>query len=166
MRYITFALLLALSGCTSIIPYENTFACKLPDSLGKCQEMGDSYKEAVTGVSVQAPMKPASEQSDSPGIEHKANEPHLGASSSDTEYTGYINEYYGNLRTLISQPKPPVITQPTQVRMLVLPYANKNNSVMYMHRHVYWVHKSGEFVLGNYLKAPQAPLEAPMKLTK
>lgn len=151
------------SGC-SIIPYEDEYACKLKDSLGKCQSMENSYEEAVTGVETSSAMVPASERDikDQPQDNNANTTDLIGDQQSLTSYQRYIDQYYARLKSLIVQPKTPVISQATQMRMLVLPYVNKDQTVMYMARHIYWVHKQPEFIMGNYLKKPAEILDTPI----
>ena len=44
--------LIGLSGCSSLIPYEEEFACKRPDNMGKCINTEQAYEEARSGNSV------------------------------------------------------------------------------------------------------------------
>jgi hypothetical protein len=46
--------------------------------------------------------------------------------------------------------------------MLVLPYSSQDQSVMYMARHIYWVHQRPQFILGDYMKKPAEILDTPM----
>jgi conjugal transfer pilus assembly protein TraV len=153
-----------LTGC-SIIPYEDEFACNMPDSLGKCQNMSDSYDEAITGIETAQPMVPVSKMGDEPKAvntsDHSISPAHV-IQTGPTSYERYIDDYYSTLQRLIVQPKNPIIRQPTQVRMLVFPYSSQDQSVMYMSRHVYWVHRQPHFILGDYMKKPSEILDSPM----
>jgi conjugal transfer pilus assembly protein TraV len=155
---------LGMSGC-AIVPYEDEYACNMPGSLGKCQNMTDSYQEAVTGVEVANPMLPASQRDDE---EQVASTPKDGLAHPQSPkvissaYDRYIEHYYAQLGRLIVEPKNPIIRQPTQIRMLVLPYTSQSQAVMYMSRHVYWVHQQPHFIQGDYLKKPSEILDSPM----
>jgi len=154
----------SLTGC-SIVPYEDEFACNMPDALGKCQNMSDSYDEAITAIETAKPMVPVSKIDDET---HTLTSPDHSLRSlpatqmGPTSYERYIDGYYAKLHRLIVAPKNPVIRQPTQVRMLVLPYSSQDQSVMYMSRHVYWVHRQAHFILGDYMKKPSEILDSPM----
>lgn len=159
---IAFATSSLLSGC-SVIPYEDEYACKKPDALGKCQNMGDSYQEAITGIETAPTLKPASKQDDDDN-QHQISAQHIQQVNSMTNnsYDRYIDSYYEQLQRLVVDPKNPIIRQPTQVRMLVLPYTSKDQGVMYMSRHIYWVHQRPQFIMGDYMKKPSEILDSPM----
>lgn len=164
---VTIAILVLISGC-SIVPYEDEYACNLPNQLGKCQNMETSYQEAVTGVAINESMKPASEQSNEDGHDqkqkgHATTVTKTGVNSTEHAYDRYIEDYYSQLQRLIVEPKNPIIRQPTQMRLLILPYASRDGSVMYMARHIYWVHQQPQFIMGDYLKKPTEILESPMQ---
>ena len=55
------SLVLLASGC-SLMPYEDEFACRMKNNLGKCISVSEAYEEAVTGVEKAPFMVPASEQ--------------------------------------------------------------------------------------------------------
>lgn len=155
-----------LTGC-SIVPYEDEYACNMPDQLGKCQDMETSYKEALTGVEVNPPMKPASKQ----GEEEEQNmqqlapqSPQVSVANTGSAYDQYIDNYYSQLQRLIIEPNNPIIRQPTQMRLLILPYTSRDSSVMYMARHIYWVHKQPQFIMGDYMRKPAEILENPMMI--
>lgn len=158
-------ILILVSGC-SIVPYEDEFACDMPSALGKCQNMEDAYKEATTGISTAPVMVPASQQEEGTGeVPHQQADEHLVEDTqvaAPSAYERYIEDYYSQLQRLIVSPKHPVIRQPTQVRMLVLPYASNDQSVMYMARHIYWVHKQPQYILGDYMRKPAEILDNPM----
>lgn len=155
---------LGISGC-SIVPYEDEYACNMPGSLGKCQNMTDSYQEAVTGVEVGKPMVPASQRDDEEQVTSSPKNGIAGTQSpkaTSSSYDRYIDNYYAQLGRLIVEPKNPIIRQPTQIRMLILPYTSQDQAVMYMYRHVYWVHQQPHFIQGDYLKKPSEILDSPM----
>ena len=158
--------LATLSGC-SIVPYENEYACNMPDQLGKCQDMETSYKEAVTGVAENPPMKPASEQEEDEEENMQQLAPQsapVAVANAGNAYDEYIDDYYSQLQRLIVEPKNPIIRQPTQMRLLILPYTSRDSSVMYMARHIYWVHKQPQFIMGDYMRKPAEILENPMMI--
>jgi len=129
--------------------------------------METSYQEAVSGVAVNKPMKPASLQ-DTENTEELDTQNHKHTPVQNTSpmavpaYDRYIEDYYTQLQRLIVAPKNPVMRQPTQMRTLILPYGSRDGSVMYMARHVYWVHQQPQFIMGDYLKKPAEILESPM----
>ncbi|OES24847.1 hypothetical protein BFV94_4596 [Alteromonas macleodii] len=130
--------------------------------------MEDAYLEATTGVETGQPLIPVSKRDE-------YEEQQLAAANGDqtddaqsvtpvpqNSYDRYIENYYDQLQRLVVAPKNPVMREPTQVRMLVLPYASHDQSVMYMARHIYWVHQKPQFILGDYMTKPAEILDNPM----
>lgn len=178
------ALTAALSGC-SIFPYEEEFACKMKDNLGKCQSMQASYDEAITGVETAPPMKKASEQedeNDSPAMRRtwrdaKGNyrppstytagsttpdqpRSQLPTETNATGYVGYRAAVYDELRQYVQQPTTPMIAPARAVRTMILPYTStSDHNRLYMPRYVMSLVNQPRFVIGEYLYKDRASQE-------
>ena len=139
----TLFLTLLLTGC-SLLPYENEFACRKTDDLGKCISVEEAYKEAVTGQS-QHPTIQAKKSKTKP------SEPQA-ALSVDEAYTQYQAQVYREMATLIEAPRTPMLKPAKTLRTLILSYSpNADNKVFYMPRYVYSIIDDPGWVLGDYL---------------
>lgn len=159
------AIFTLIQGC-SILPYEEDFACKLKDNLGKCQDVSAAYEEAVTGVSKAPPMKKASEQDDDedsrdPDIERDDSETApaspLPTATNQTGYVGYRQAVYSKLQQYVEAPETPMVTPAKTVRTMILPYTTTTDrNRLYMPRYVMSIVNEPKFVMGQYLyKRPE-----------
>ena len=156
---IAFACLVA-TGC-SMMPYEEDFACEKNATFGKCVSVGGAYEEAVTGKPQGKVITKdgVEEGDDSPESDdrHSQSEDDLLVSSEDAAYAGYRTELYTQLRSLVAQPETPMVRKAEQNRTLILSYSPDNQSNrLYMPRYIYSIHRSAEFVMGQY-KLEQDP---------
>lgn len=182
MKKLTLCLALSvLSGC-SLVPYENEFSCNLQDNFGKCISVEDAYEEAVTGVEKYPQMTRASEQPRQAQAEprqtgsgaQRVKEQPFPASPSQVErlptpaaviaapapasaYSGYRDQVYDQLGTMIEAPTTPMIKPPRSVRTMILPYSSElKRNRLYMPRYVYSIVEEPRFVMGQYLyKKPE-----------
>ncbi len=151
----------ALGGCATIgsimSPYSEKFSCKNSDH-GQCIHPEKAYSDAVAG---------AASRSD-PGVTRdKAllrNAPNpaaggnrSGRQTSGSAYAGYRESVYRELQGLIEQPATPMLKPPRTVRTLILPYADQHRpDRLYMQRYVFSILERPQWVVGDYLVAPQA----------
>ncbi len=174
-RFVLPALVLLTSGC-SLMPYENEFACRLKNNLGKCISVAEAYEEAVTGVEKAPYMTPASEQEshdDTPRepLAHQRNKEryeHLNQPYSpvpkpvasaqvappppQAAYPGYRDAVYTKLKGLVEQPQAPMVAAPRTVRTMILPYTSSlERNRLWMPRYVYNIVQEPYFILGEYL---------------
>ncbi|WP_339145176.1 type IV conjugative transfer system lipoprotein TraV [Pseudoalteromonas galatheae] len=148
----------SLSAC-SLAPYEEDFACRKKDQLGKCISMQQAYEEAVTGEEIYPPMKPASEQ-DSENINNSLPlENGKSNSHGNLAYDRYVNSYYNEISSLVDKPVTPMVKQAKTVRTLILPYSNSSDNSLYMERYIYSIVEENQFVLGQYLMKMPQPVE-------
>jgi len=101
-------LVLLLSGCAILNPYEEDFKCK-KTSEGKCVDVETAYREAK-GLSAG-----------------------LAASADSAEYEQAV---YDRMAGLLHAPSTPVVAPPKVMRVLILPYEGKE-SELYMLRYAY-----------------------------
>lgn len=110
------ALAVFLSGCASVFnPYESKFHCP-PTDPGKCVSLQTAYQESL--------------------------QPTEGAASANTTAEGtdedlYLREKFEVIRSLIREPKPPVVRPPKVIRVLILSYVGRSNT-LYGWRYVYF----------------------------
>lgn len=182
MKKLTLCLALAVLGGCSLVPYENEFSCSLEDNFGKCISVAEAYEEAVTGVEKYPHMVRASEKNRQARAvrEHdisgpqRAKEQPMGRSARTTErstapdagiamsspasaYSGYRDQVYDQLGTMVQAPRTPMIKPPRAVRTMILPYSSElKQNRLYMPRYIYSIVDEPKFVMGQYLiKTPE-----------
>ncbi len=182
MKTLTVCLALSVLGGCSLVPYENEFSCNLEDNFGKCISVEDAYEEAVTGVEKYPHMVRASEQNRQARSERqtqrsgsqRVKEQPIGASARSVErlpataagvaipppasaYSGYRDQVYDQLGTMVQAPKTPMIKPPRAVRTMILPYSSElQRNRLYMPRYIYSIVDEPRFVMGQYLyKKPE-----------
>lgn len=159
----TLAILL-LSACSSLIPYEDEFACNRPDNMGKCINTEDAYLEAVSGESNTPYAKPASEL-DSDESNHakvnnsnsKSNGNH-GHLTSNSGYLEYLDANYRETARLLDSAITPVTSSGDTIKIILVP--NKITSkVMLSERTMYVIIEEPEFIMGDYLSPKVKPIK-------
>lgn len=164
------SVLTLLPSCAKVfMPYENDFACKNTDH-GKCIHPEEAYAESVakSGGGAQFSALPAENvaQAGHPaGDEPVVSQVRRVRSKDDpvrfavgqplpeshTPYTSYQTAVYKQITGMLEAPTPPVMQAATQVRTLILPYADRNRpDRLYMPRFVYSVVSGPRWVLGQY----------------
>lgn len=163
----------ALSGCSTVLPYSSDFSCK-NDDHGRCIEPLNAYALAVsetedtvqgtmdTGVPVAGSSsqrtrswRKESGSTDPSGSRDPRARPgdlQLVTGPRVAPYEGYQQALYRELTGLIDQPETPMLTPPKTVRTLILPYSDgAATGTLYMPRYVYSIVEAPKFVMGNYL---------------
>lgn len=159
IRFLIMILFVFVSGC-SLMPYEENFACEKDRTFGKCVSVEGAYEEAVTGTPQGRIITKDGVQDVDDAVElnniHPSNVQAMLASE-DAAYTSYRQELYTQLRDLVSEPETPMIRKAEQNRTLILSYSpEQQKNRLYMPRYIYSIHRSAEFVLGQY-KLEQDP---------
>ncbi|MBQ4839840.1 type IV conjugative transfer system lipoprotein TraV [Pseudoalteromonas luteoviolacea] len=150
-------LCIAMGGC-SLVPYEEDFACRKKDGLGKCISMHEAYDEAVAGVERHPPMVPASEQEDDTAQDKVITAPPISKSGS---YDQYIESYYKEIGAIVARPVTPMVKQAKTIRTLVLPYSGtSHDNTLWMERYAYSIIDEPAFVMGQYLTKKPDLLES------
>lgn len=162
-------LVLSLTGCKTLVPYESTFMCEKSRDYGKCMDVQQAYEDALGAQSGNpAQLKPGKRE---PELRYKGataakpakraptqpalgspgpNEPRLLRTSlqlSPEEL--YRDREYRELAGLIEQPVTPVVKPPKVLRTLIVSYTAGES--LYMPRYVYYFADEARFVLGDYL---------------
>ena len=140
------SLLLAFSGCASLISgYNSEFQCP-ETNKGKCVSVKTAYKESLEGSTEDNPLvKQKNKQKDAHCAEcekdSNRNSPKpeargLSRPEPDAEYS-YRHTLYKKLSSMIGKPITPLVVPPEVVRVLILSYTGSNNE-LFSYRYVYF----------------------------
>jgi len=150
---------LFLMSCSTLIPYEENFACRNRDNLGKCLDVENAYGEAVEGIHEYPHFDENANEKIGPDTgEHPggSTDPDIRRPDSVTPaFQGYKEREYRELVSLIDQPVTPVVKPPKVIRTLIFPYVGKaddTDGYLYMPRYVYSILEEKRWVIGNYLR--------------
>jgi len=142
-------------SCSTLIPYEEDFACRNRDNLGKCIDVEHAYGEAVETIHSYPHFdenadgnRPPAETDD----DYSTSSGH--PDSVKTAFHGYKEREYRELAALIELPVTPMVKPPRVIRTLILPYVGKESDAdgyLYMPRYVYSILEERRWVIGNYL---------------
>ena len=179
MKFLIIFICVAVTGCSSIVPYEENFACRKKDNLGKCIGMQDAYEEAITGEEQHPYIKPASEANSEDMITYAAQKK-SSIQTKSSAYLSYIDAYYNELSSIVNKPVSPMIKQAKTIRTLILPYVGTSYSgssysgksytgtkkTLWMERYAYTIVEEPNFILGQYLLKKKPPLETLMTINK
>lgn len=150
----------SLAGC-SLAPYEEEFACRKKDQLGKCISMQDAYEEAVTGKNMHPSIIKKSEQN---GEEPSSSSVASVAATPNEAYDRYVNSYYNEITSMVDNPVTPLVKQAKTIRTLILPYPGTGDSkTLWMERYAYTIVEEPNFVMGQYLTKKPELLETLLK---
>ena len=149
---------LFLTACSTLIPYEENFACRNRDNLGKCIDVEKAYDEAAEDIhryphfDEKAKGTTAPEPGAYPG----------SSTGQPNSVTGAFHTYkereYNELAALIEQPVTPMVKPPRVIRTLIFPYVGRQddtNGYLYMPRYVYSILEEKQWVIGNYLRGTE-----------
>jgi conjugal transfer pilus assembly protein TraV len=147
-----------LSGCATVgsmmSPYSEKFSCKNSDH-GQCIHPDKAYADAVSGV--QSRSDPAVTR-DQAMLRDQRGDPSSGPDNNragGSPYQGYRDSIYRELQGLIEDPVTPMLRPGRTVRTLILPYADRDRpDRLYMPRYVYSILERPQWVIGDYLVAP------------
>lgn len=150
------AVLFLLGGCSSLIPYEDEFACKRSDNMGKCIDTENAYLEAVSGQSTTPFAKPHSELEDGESnyattvTTDENGKPIVPVVPSNAGYLHYLDSNYRETARLLDSAITPVTSSGDTIKIVLLP--NKIDSkVMLSERTMYVIIEEPEFIMGDYL---------------
>ena len=125
-------LILAMSNCATMLnPYENGFKCPKTQN-GKCITVEEAYNESL--------------QSSKKLKNKKTN------NSLEAEYKKTI---YKEWTSTLKLPKKPIITSPDLMYVVILPYKETNNNILYMHREIFMMLDKPKFVLEDRTQTSQ-----------
>ena len=148
-----------LSGCSSLIPYEDEFACKRSDNMGKCISTEEAYKELTTGDSVTPYAKPASQQEEdddsgnnkvSSISNNEVNEPNSG-------YNQYLDANYKETASLLKSGITPILSSGDTIKIVLVPN-RVTERMLLSERTMYVIIEEPKFLMGDYLLKKHIPI--------
>ncbi len=143
-------MLVALSGCSSILnPYSSDFTCPKTEN-GKCVDMETAHEESLakTGRKNSETGNTSCRGKDC-GNREKSETSEKSGTGAGPDIT-YQDELYKKLAGLLAQPATPVVAPPSVMRVLMFPYKGDENE-LYMMRYVYIIIDGPKWVMGDYL---------------
>ena len=151
---------LTLSGCSSLIPYEEEFACKRPENMGKCINTEQAYEEARSGNSVTPYAKPASKQDDDDNDDVQRNgKPimNLHIASPNQGYNQYLDANYRETAKLLKSGITPVLSNGDTIKIVLVPN-RVTDKMLLSERIMYVIIEEPEFIMGDYLIQKKATI--------
>ncbi len=158
IKIIAAVLLISLTGCTSLIPYEDEFACKRPDNMGKCISTEAAYKELTTGEEIAPYAKPASEQDDDDNIngQQEMSGTDTPVKQSNSGYNQYIDANYKETAKLLKNGITPVLSSGDTIKIVLVPN-RVTERMLLSERTMYVIIEEPEFIMGDYLIKKHLP---------
>lgn len=102
------ALLFCITGCSGFFnPYSSEFRCQNVGNDGRCLSTSEAYTESKEGPPDLIPQ----------------------IKTTKTPEEVYNKNRYSLMTDLVKDPTPPVVVPPEVVRILILPYTDKENSM-------------------------------------
>jgi len=144
-----------LSGCTALIPYEDEFACKRPNNMGKCISTEAAYKELTTGESIAPYAKPASQQDDDDD-KSNSNDKNDSIKMPNSGYDQYLDANYKETANLIKGGITPIISSGDTIKIVLVPN-RVTERMLLSERIMYVIIEEPEFVMGDYLLKKHIP---------
>lgn len=148
-----------LNGCSALVPYEDEFACKRPDNMGKCISTEDAYKELRTGNDVAPYAKPASQQEDDVEVDEKevSNQNKVKFSIlPDSGYDQYIDANYKETAKLLKEGVTPILSSGDTIKIVLAPN-RLSERILISERIMYVIIEEPKFIMGNYLIKKHIP---------
>jgi len=135
-----FIVFIFLTGCSVLNPYHSQFSC--PDTYnGKCVPLKQAYEESKKNVEPGNESEKKDKKSDS-----SKNETKEGLKKDNKEKYTYRTELYKEISNILKQPSTPFVVPPKVMRVLILPYTTKSNTLE-MSRYVYFFATPPRWVL-------------------
>lgn len=150
-----------LAGCAFMFPYEDEFACKRPDNLGKCVSSMEAY-EAIKNEDDSHPyLVPASKQDEQENDQKNTEQQQaqLRIDESRAGYERYLDANYREMAQLIDEPITPLVNKAEVIEILILAYTSEDGSRLKGERYVNVINNKPKFVLGDYLKKKPVAIE-------
>lgn len=145
------ALGVALSGCSILAPYDQTFMCEKTDDFGRCIGVQQAYDEAIGGP-IDAPgatpldPRPPEERNGTIGYQPPGS-PQVELS---VARQAYKTAEYREMQKLIEQPVTPMVAPPKVLRTLIVAYP-AGTTTLFSPRFIWYFAHDGRFVIGDYL---------------
>jgi conjugal transfer pilus assembly protein TraV len=154
MKLILILSLSLLSGCSMLIPYEDEFACKRSDNMGKCISTEEAYKELTTGTDLAPYAKPASQQDDDD--ESKSLSKMKKVDSPNSGYNQYIDANYKETAKLLKAGITPILSSGETIKIVLVPN-RVTERMLLSERIMYVIIEEPEFIMGDYLIKKHIP---------
>lgn len=150
--------LIGSSGCSSLIPYEEEFACKRPDNMGKCINTEQAYEEARSGNSVTPFAVPVSKRDDEEDEETESRPTlNLHIASPNVGYSQYLDANYRETARLLKSGITPVLSNGDTIKIVLVPN-RVTDKMLISERIMYVIIEEPEFIMGDYLIEKKAPI--------
>jgi hypothetical protein len=157
----------ALSGCAALIPYEEEFACKRPNNMGKCIDTESAYAEIMSGESNTPFAKPYSDLEDGESNQAPSkNDTGVNTSvtvgsapqlSANSGYNQYLDANYKETAKLLNAGVTPVLSGGDTIKIVLLPNSITNRTLL-SERTMYVIIEQPEFIMGDYLIPKSKPI--------
>ena len=145
---------LLVCGCSIINPYNENFACKNNHTRGQCVGTQIAYK-AATGELQFADENVEDDENHCSKCEvaKQARQDFAKLAKGERQravHKEYMDAVYARLTGLLKKPETPMVEPPRIMRVLILPYEDRNN-VLFMPRYTYLKVEDSKWVVGDYL---------------
>ncbi len=127
-----------LAGCSVFNPYHSQFMCPNPYP-GKCVPLKQAYEESKKDVEPGNESGKKDKKSD-------VSENKIKENSGEECVYRYRTELYREMASILKQPSTPFVVPPKVMRVLILPYTTKSNTLE-MSRYVYFFATPPRWVL-------------------
>jgi len=171
-------LMMALTGCQTLNPYEEKSFCSSYNDFGKCVSVTEAYESSIAGeempgVSINEYENTIGEDDEiedefnydvnREGATHEKNEKARKLmpmkKTDQMDELEYRRQLYREMASLLQDPKTPMLRPPKIRRVLITSYDDED--VLYMPRYVYLIVDKGGWVLNevNDLEGQPSALE-------
>jgi conjugal transfer pilus assembly protein TraV len=133
MKKLTIILIfLTLTGCASVWnPYNSEFRCTGRGNDGKCTDTAGAYKDSLNDTTSRDTDDVETSYEDNPGLykDKKNQREHTHMEPINSSRAVYDKNRYETMSDLVKEDKPPIVIPPDVVRVLILPYTDKDNNM-------------------------------------
>jgi conjugal transfer pilus assembly protein TraV len=159
--------IIAMPGCSVLSPYNTEFKC--PDSYkGTCNDVTSSYKDSLASKDDVYSKQHRKSQGDKEdrikgnSTDDTCETCNKSSDCTDTKCEKITDQYenlykkslYTELKTLIDEPKTPVIQPPKVMRVLLLGYTDTDNQYL-SHRYMYLIVTDPKWIISPVEEAKQ-----------
>jgi len=142
--FLGFGLALLLAGCSAAVnPYQSEFSCPQAEK-GKCVSIPQAYVESFNKTDNTTKIL----ENYFPSLDEERAKAEKGLTKTETEY---VDALFNKMTKVLKDPQTPILTVPKVVRILILPYRDKDGKTLYFSRYVFTVTKEPQWVFENLL---------------
>jgi len=143
-NFLSLSLALILAGCSAAVnPYSSEFSCPQAEK-GKCVSIPQAYVESFNKTDNTTKIL----ESYFPSLEEDRTKVERGLTKTEAEY---VDALFNKVTKVLKDPQTPILTVPKVVRILILPYRDKDGKTLYFSRYVFTVTKEPQWVFENLL---------------